>query len=387
MLERMSTTAASSPDRLPRRDLVILPAISFLTIISLLMGSEVVARYFFPLSDKDVCMVGDAKIGLRFLPNCTASLKAFEGPWITNSYNECGYRTKESCGPKRAGSIRISLLGSSASEGLWVSYDQTFYVRAARDLTRMCGRPVEVQSLGRQGCYPLCSFRRIDEALSLKPDVVVMTITPWDLEKLVPSEIPNRYKPIPPPRASDSARANISLLQATWNMARDSRGLLVAQHFLYQDPSTYVRIALLHGDGEDFLRTPFSRAWTERLDGFDRLAGEMAEKSQAANVPFVLVEVPSVSQAQLLASVPPPSKIDPNALNERLAQISSRHGIRFVNPLDTFRRTPGSDKMFYMVDGHVNGDGQALISDTLVEQLIQGSSPVLTGCAVAGGSL
>jgi hypothetical protein len=371
-------------DRLPRRDLVILPLIGFLTVVFLLVASETLARYFFASSDKDVCIVDDANIGYKFRSNCTAHLKVFEGPWVDNYYNECGYRSKEPCGPKRPGSTRISLIGSSASEGLWIGYDQTFYVRAARDLTRMCGRPVEVQSLGRQGCYPLCTFHRIDEALALKPDAVVMTIGPWDLQNLFPSDVADRYKPIPPEHIStNTARPKPGLLKSTWTQVRQSRAVLVAEHFLYQDSSTYLRIALLHGDGEDYLRPPFSPAWEQRLNDFERLLAEMAEKAHAENIPFVLLEVPSVEQGQLLSTPNPAAVADPNALNARLERISARHGVVFLNVLDAFRRTPESSKMFYMVDGHVDGDGQAILSSALVNQLTQGAIPALSGCQVA----
>ena len=117
-----TSTAEEAP--LPRRDLLILPLISICTIVLCLIAAESLASYFFASQELNPCMVADPVHGAKFKPNCTVRMKAAEGPWVTSSYNDCGYRTKESCGPKSPGTTRIALLGSSASEGFYNSYDQ-----------------------------------------------------------------------------------------------------------------------------------------------------------------------------------------------------------------------------------------------------------------------
>ena len=47
-------------------------------------------------------MQADPVLGTRFVPNCKARYKSGEGPWAENDYNECGYRSKESCLTKPA---------------------------------------------------------------------------------------------------------------------------------------------------------------------------------------------------------------------------------------------------------------------------------------------
>jgi hypothetical protein len=380
--EPISTTIASSPTRLPRRDLIVLPLLSILTITLLLFGSEVAARHFFPESSGgDPCRVADATIGFKYRPNCTSRVKSAEGPWVVNHYNECGYRTTESCGPKPSRTMRIALIGSSVAQGSYVGYDEIWATRAARDLTRMCRRPVEVQNLGREVCLPICEFHRIDEALALKPDLAVMTVSPYDLEHLVPSDIPDVSNPLQQRPASTAAPETLSPLKRAQNLVTESRAVTVAEHYLFQDPSTYMRIYLAYGDKADFLRTPFSPLWEARLEGFDLLLREIAEKFHAAHVPFALIEMPSLAQVSVLALKSPPPGIDPYALNQRLEEISSRHGVQFINVLDSFRRTPGSNKLFYMVDGHLDGKGQVLVSAPFVDQLTQGTTPALSGCS------
>jgi hypothetical protein len=105
----------------------------------------------------------------------------------------------------------------------------------------------------------------------------------------------------------------------------------------------------------------------------------MAAKAHAANVPFYLVEVPSLAQASLLSLQIPPANVDAREFNRKLAQISEIHGVRFVDVLDNFQKTPGANTFYYMVDGHLDADGEALISRPLVDNLLA-TAPALTSC-------
>jgi hypothetical protein len=366
--------------KLPRRDLIILPCLSLLTVLVLLVGCEVAARFFFPSSEEDTCIVADSNIGFRFRPNCTAHLKVAEGPWVTNQYNECGYRTHSSCAPPPAGTARIALIGASASLGLFVDYDQTFATRTGVELTQRCHRPVEVQNLGRQVCSPACVFHRMDEALALKPDVVVFSVSPHDLETMAHQEVVDRYLPIAPARPSQLDQKKGADAKSLQKLATGSRSVIAAEHFLFQDPATYLKMYLVYGDKADFLRHPFTDAWQHRFTDFDLILGEMAAKAHAANVPFVLVEIPSLAQISILSLHAPPPGVDAYAFNSELEAISAHHGIEFVNVLDTFRNLPGSNKDFYMVDGHLNADGEALISAPLVDKLAESNIPALSSC-------
>ena len=193
---RENDSESVNQDRLPRRDFLILPLLSIFTCLALIAGTETTARHFYFGNGSDSCRVVDANIGFSTRPGCTSLMKNAENSWETNQYNDCGYRSKESCGPKPLGTTRIALVGSSMSEGWFVAYDQIFATRAALELTRMLGRPVEVQNLSREQCFPICEFHRIPEALALKPDILLLAVSASDFEKLDPSQLPDRYKPI-----------------------------------------------------------------------------------------------------------------------------------------------------------------------------------------------
>jgi hypothetical protein len=95
----------------------------------------------------------------------------------------------------------------------------------------------------------------------------------------------------------------------------------------------------------------------------------MAQSLRDRNIPFALVLIPSTPIASALSVPSLPARVDPYALNRRLKAIAADHGIQFIDTLEIFHRTPGSNASFYLVDGHLNADGNGLVSDALVEQL------------------
>ena len=385
-LDCMSQSNAIAPEdkqeeRLPRRDLIILPLLSLLTLTVCLLAANAVARHFFLSVRDDSCEIGDPMIGFRFGRNCTEHAKTAEGPWVAHQFNDCGYRTRESCGPKRPGTTRISLLGASAAEGYLVPYDETFAARTAKQLTLELGRPVEIQNLGREQCYPDCVLRRIDEALALKPDLLLVAVTPIDLDHMDPSEVTNPDKPM---QAVDQVQLRHKLdphnpLNGAQDFVMHSSAGVATLHFLFQNPATFVRMYLLSGEHAAYLRPNLSPTWDSRLEACDLLFDEMSKKAREANVPIALVEVPSLAQASLVSMNTVPSGLDPYVIDERLRQIAERHGIQFIDVLDVFEHGLGPNKLFYVVDGHMNGEGSELVANALAEQLIEGQKAALLG--------
>ena len=361
--------------RLPRRDFAILPLLSVFTCLFLFAASEGVARILDPANDDDSCRTSDATIGFTNRPNCSSRLKTATGPWVINRYNECGYRTKESCRPQPNGSTRIVLLGSSVAEGFYVDYDNTFAARAARNLTQKWGRPVEIQNLGREQCFPLCSFHRVDEAIALKPDLVILAVNPHDLQYATQSDVEHRYEPIPmPPKGEpvnppDVVSRRFPHLPTGAAITQGSRILTLVLDTIYRDPSAHLRIFLSSGGDHTYLESKFSPSWETHLNAFGSLVGEMAQRFNNKSIPFALLMIPSTPMASALSVPNLPAGVDPYALNKRMKSIAVNHGMEFIDTLDIFRRTPGSNASFYMVDGHLNADGNALVGDALVEQL------------------
>ena len=354
---------------LPRRDLWLLPLISLTTVAVLLIGAEIAARAIWPEQLANSCRLNDPDIGVRYQANCSARMKAPEGPWYVSAYNDCGYRSDASCGPLPAGHRRIALLGSSLSEGYLVPYQQTIAARIEADLTRSCGAPVEVQNLGALASFGDQLLLRMDEALNLHPSTVLLVAAPFDLEDDLDPALGQ-----PPAEASLTVRAVKAL--------KDSRALVMTQHYLFHDPSIYLPLYLRYGDRADFLRPPFSEKWRERLRALDKIVAGLATRARHASVPFVFVFIPQEAEVALMAdgrSAPP--GIDPAALPAAIGAIAARHGASFIDTSLGLRRDPAPEHFYYIVDGHLSDKGQPVAGAYIAQRLAADDGGAFSDCA------
>ena len=357
-----TSTAEEAP--LPRRDLLILPLISICTIVLCLIAAESLAKHFFASQELNTCMVSDPVHGAKFKPNCTVRMKAAEGPWVTSSYNDCGYRTKESCRPKPPGTTRIALLGSSSSEGFYNSNDQTFASLTAAELTKVLKRPVEVQNLGRAGCDPICALNRVDEALALKPDVVMMAMSNFDMQNMETTGA-----------ALQNAKAIAPLTptykEKVFTYLKEKKAVVAVTHFLTENNPAFARVRvrtyLTNGDLAGYLWKPFPATWNDRIQLLDGLLESAEAKCRNAHVPFVFIEIPTFQQVSSMGYQNLPAGVDPYAFTHSLQQLASQHQMQFINTTDAFTKP---NDAFYVVDGHMNGNGNALVARVVVEHLL-----------------
>jgi hypothetical protein len=370
--------SSSEPPRLPRRDFIVLPLLSFLTVLVMFGVSEIVTRLIWPARYDYACNIDDSVDGDRFKPNCTVRGKIAEGPWVTYHFNECGYRSDTSCGPKPPGTVRIAILGSSISQALYVPYEDTFFSRASSTLRLQCKRPVDVQNLGVPGSSPVFAYRRVPEALALKPDLVIYLVVPWDLyQEDFSTELAEGGKSHLP---SAPAKTNLTPLNRIERWLIQSRTVLMAQHFMLQDKAAYILTYMLYGDKADFLRQPFTPTWQRRFADFDLMIARMAEKMKAADVPFMIIPVPSRAEAALLSSPHLPPHVDPFAFGHQIETIASKHGVSYLDLMQTFSQIPNAERLYYVVDGHGTAEAQKVIAEKLVEKLQDGSVAAFSHC-------
>ncbi|MDD4914740.1 MAG: SGNH/GDSL hydrolase family protein [Methylococcales bacterium] len=374
-------------ENLPRHDYFILPLISLVTVLVMLGGAEIVARQWFVVSNEGSCGVPDALHGYRFAANCICYSKAAEGPNVQYKFNECGYRSDESCAAKPAGAIRVALMGASTAEGFKASYQKAFATLAAGALAAQCHKPVEFQNMGVAGYKPIDQYWKVDEALAMKPDMVMLVVTPYELVSITdPNVLANRRDPealIQKNARTATTHAPVTLVSMLDAALADSRVVLAAQHLLYQSREKYVSLFLMHGDKADYLRTPLTAAWEKRLEVLDLLLGEMADKIHAAGLPFALVVGPQRIQVSLLSPEARPPGIDPFMIGRRLAEIAARHGIIFYDSLDAFKSVPEPEQLFYPVDGHMTEAGHALFASAIEQELLTEKQTPFGQCATA----
>ena len=367
----------SQPPRLPARDAWLLPLVSLATVLVMLIGAEVASRAVWPEQVDNACRMPDPVIGYRYRPNCTALTKAAEGPWVTNSYNACGYRSAAPCGAVAPGTRRVALIGSSLSEGYLVPYDDTVGAQLTRDLSRSCGATVEVQNLGGVGYSGHLLTARMAEALRLRPDAVLLLLAPFDLEGEMGAVAP-------PPSGNAAAQpagdAADGPMHRIFTAFKRSRAVLVTQHFLFRNAAIYLPLYLRYGDKADFLRPPFSPNWQARLRAYDTLLAGLGAQAHQAGVPLSVGFVPQEAQVALMAGRPLPPGIDPDALPRALQAIAARHGVGFIDTSAALRLQATPERLFYQVDGHLSGSGQPIIASYIAEQMVSDPHGAFAGC-------
>lgn len=371
----MSETPAAR--RLPKRDLWLLPLIAFATLILLSATAEVSARVIWPEREITSCMRRDADGVIRALPNCRNMMKTAEGPWVLNRYNECGLRATGPCLGFDPRYTRIVVIGSSTSWGYLVPFDQVWSTRLAHDLSHRCnGRPFDVQS------FP--SFAdingnalRLDDVLRLQPDMVVMVISPLDLESIsARGFVPPVARQAGVRKVADTPENLIGWLRDT---LAESRAAKIAQHFLYRNPSTYVPAFLTNGDKADFLREPLSPAWRHRVQAVSDALHYYQQQFRAKGVPLMLLYAPQQAQAQLLSDHDLHfNNVDPTELPNALRAAAQAQGVLFADASRQFEAISDPENMYYNADGHLNGDGHALLAEAAVTTLTaeQGAAPL-----------
>ena len=371
-----SPTAAPQHE-LPRRDYVLLPLLSVLTVILLFAGTEITTRMIWTASEHGYCMQFDPVVGPHGKPDCVTTVKIPEAPApVAHRFNHCGYRSEASCGPKADGVFRIALLGSSIAEGYVIPYHQMLGSEMANTLSQTWPRKVELENLAAEACPPIYSYRHLGEALKLQPDTVVLILNPWDLEQDVdPKLMALRDDPRPINHAPEPA-INLNLVQQVQAWAHESRTMLVAQHYMLQDETAFIKLYLMAGgDHTAFVKCPFSPSWRRRFSGTDVLLGEMAQKIHAAGATFLLVAVPERAQVLMLRDRTLPPGVDPYAFTRELSSMAAKHGILFVDGLKAFAGCQDPEKLFYVVDGHPTPLAHKILGEAAAHELAEAADP------------
>jgi hypothetical protein len=360
---------AAEPWRLPRRDYILLPLIFVATILVLLGGGEVVARQFYPESDAREACEYLTPTGFRYHPLCVSRSKVWEGPWVTQRFNDCGYPGLVSCALRPPGSRRVVVVGSSTARGALVNYPETFAARASTSLSQRCGDLVDFQNLGTEPIDVDRIALRIPEALTLRPSAIVMTIGPYDLEHL---------KDPPPTSDAPQERHWRPNLQSMVELLRESRLFLLMQSYLYRDPAFQIRAFLLNGDGAEYVRSPLGPVWQKRVDEFGDLLHRISVQTAPADVPVLLFYLPERAEAALAIGKTWPPGVDPFVLPRALDAAAARNGVQFFDATQAFATAPDFQTVFYLTDGHPREGGHAALA-TVIEQALL-AQPVFAAC-------
>ena len=344
------------PRRFDRR-LVILPLIALATAAPVLIPTELALRARYPDREYDVC-VNEHAASPHGKPNCVSKSKTAEGPWVENRYNECGYRSPRSCGPKPAGTMRIAIIGSSTANGWLVPEAETLSGRLPAAITRACDRPVETQNLAVGGMSLRQLVDRSREAIRLDPDVLVLVVTSYDLEN-------TSDKP-----ATGKRQIRKIVDQFNGELGELTMYQMARMAYLSREDDYVAHIASIQKSR--------SRLNADAAAGLVVLAGQLrqvAALGRDRHVPILMMFAPNrgeVIDARLAHGRKPPADI-------ALATIAREAGIPYDDTLDEIPANVPTALFFYTVNYHPNSLGHLYLTRSLEQSLIQ-NLPVFRGC-------
>lgn len=365
--QMVDPSPAGQSRRLPRRDLILLPLLVLLTLLVVGVGAEMASRLIYPSVETDACLLHDAGGTRGYKPNCTSWTKLPEGPWVLNQHNACGYRTREPCGPKPAGALRVAVIGSSTAAGFMVPYDDSVAARSSKALATACRRPVEFQNLGGEGANYEKALVRVDEALARQADAMVVVVSAFDIETMSQ-------------HAGDKPSPQGSLVSRVKALISDSRALYILQYFLLKEDEAYLGFWLKVSGNQGSVQRPLAAEWTPRLASLDALLTSMATKAEDSHVPLVLLFVPSRPVAAMKGSRQPWPGLDPDALSDAVGESASRHGVVFIDMTKRIPKGMESGGIYYPVNKHLNAAGHHMLSRALVDGIMASRLAPFSGC-------
>jgi hypothetical protein len=397
-----NNASGTREEPLRRRDWILLPLLSLLTIAVMTVSADRIARRVLTQSAPFVqsCLEPGASWGgSRAIPNSVCWDKKFESQRVEYRFNGCGHRTRLTCEAKQPGAYRIVLAGSSFAMGHLIPEDRTFASLLPVFLAQQTGRKVELYNEGMVGLNPHVLTLRFDEVLAAKPDLILWTLTAWDIQNVLPPE----DSPNPAAKVGSLARAwfrikdtfnakplpdaTVFLWKRFWQEGQsrfaDSSIAALMQRYIFESKSQYIKSSLMEGDASGYLESMPRAEWRRRLRQFDGDAADIAARAQAAGVPFIAVLVPNRVQAAMISMSEWPAGYDPYTLDHELRTIIERHGGAYLDILPDLRDLPDPEKNYFPVDGHPDAKGHAMIARLLAKQLTSGAVPALRATAQA----
>ena len=375
---------------LPRRDWLLLPALSLLTIFLLAGAMELVARSIFyrlPTSGENCLMMPDPSRGAQGIPNCVVWEKIPEGKATEYRFNTSGYRDNADFGPKASGTFRIVVVGTSVAAGFRVAQEQTMSALLPAELSQRLGRKVEVYNEGLPSRTTDAIARDLDQAIAVDPNMILWIVSPLDVAYPAMMEHPEAAGALGMAPGLDRSWSLIkdvfakqSFLVSIATLFSHTASATMLRDWLYRSPSQYVQSSLAGADyKKDFLLSEPGAEFREELSEFDRGAASIAEQASKAGIPLVVVFVPDRTQAAMIAMMSGrPAGFNPYQLSETLRAIVQSHGGTYVDILPDFRTVPNPQLGYFALDGHPNALGHAMLAHFVTDKLVKLASAAQT---------
>ena len=399
-------TVVLKEDKLPGRDWMLIPSIAVLTIVGLGASTELLTRKAYTAFDsgEDKCQLfRDPYIGVDRPANCDFQSKLYESEPLELRYNSRGYREDADVTPKQSGVYRIVMVGTSFSVSEGTPKEAILATRLPLELSKLTGKKVELYNEGIAGYpgLPQNVDRRFADVLAAQPDLILWTLTRWDIleiDRTAPEVNPPPGQMVRPEVGENWRRfkrsvskhalrgAVTSLVKLAYQLVGtgkddvlSSRSAMWIKHTLLSSESQLVNSYMKEPDrAGGFLKTDLSPEWQERLAHFDPIAAEVIGKARAANIPLVAVMLPNPAQSAMASMVDMPAEWDAFVLDRDVRSIITAHGGAYADIMQDYRDTGDPAHGYYPVDGHPNAEGNERFTRFVSDALLSGAAPSLT---------
>jgi hypothetical protein len=255
---------------------------------------------------------------------------------------------------------------------VFVEYPHTYPAQAAKLLGKICGRPVDFQNLATEGLDFKHVPDQVEEAVALKPDAIVETISDSDISNALPKS----------PELNDEASVPLSFNQRVLNQLYESRFLDVVRYFRYKDRLLAIESFLNRTrDLSDSLRSPLTPLWSDRVTATEKLLNSVAQTEHREGIPFILVFVPRREVAALAKSNQGRSGVDPFLLSRLIGSIAAHAGIAYVDDTADYAAADDTDALFLIASAHPSAAGHSIVAKSVVKALLH--LPAFSGCGGA----
>ena len=390
--------------KLSRRDWILLPLLSLMTIAIMLGSTEIIGRKVFRESKNTLnsCLVlTDSSTGVRGVPNSSCWEKIPENEPMEYKFDCNGFRSDLPCGKKDPNSYRIVMTGSSIALGERVPNDKAFASLLPRELTDLDGRKVELYNEGMGFGFARNIELRFPAVLAAKPDLILWILTPLDIKLADYSYAENPFQ-----KAIDATTATPGLMGIIKTFVHAHGGnplrgtAMTLRHLIYAHASQdrYIQVYLSVPDGGSgffdtgagYLKHDLPANWKGYLNKFDRYAAVVEGQAKAAGIPLVALMIPARPQVAMISSGEYPPGYDPYIIDREARKIMESHGATYLSILPDFEKLPNAERYYYAIDGHPDPEGHAVLAEFIAKEMGNGAIPQLRASgrsqlALAGG--
>ena len=339
----------------------------------------------------------DPNLGFRYVPGDHAWFFPEGNLRTTVHVNRYGWIAPEWSEPKRAGHLRVALLGDSFLEALQVERSETASAVAQRELQERIGSRVDFMAFGRSGFSKTQQFFLLQsEVMRFAPDVIVDFFFPGnDIADVSRSTTEDTLRPFYTVAADGQLMfdnsfdrgaayrfrvlmdrfkrksALISLIVQDYNAVRRRQATTSQQ---YDVEKGYLSLCTSTPDANFEAGYKLNR----------RILEDEAALAKQHGIPFVLVTLDNPAyepQAAEKMRHEAPS-FDPYRIENDMAQVAQGAGVYHLGMQSVFAEAYSRNKidLHWPVDGHWNVAGNQIAGQALANTLERGAGIPLPDC-------